>query len=515
MPNDGFRGFPPTAAAVTVSYVGLLVGNGSAVSAGRTLTGTANRITVSNGDGVSGNPTLTVPDAAILNIDEITGTTEITVNESGADLDFRIEGDNSPSLFKTDAGLDAVEITPTTTRASAAGATLNSVNVKAATITVTGTTTTGILNLVTINAPTITDSSAVTITNAATVHISGPPAAAGSVTITYPMALFVESGQVYCGGSLQVVGTTALGTLTLSNALASLYGGTTSTVGLPTICDGRLTLTTGVPVTTSDVTGAGTIYFTPYIGSQVALYDGSVWALHTFTERSLALTLTSGKNYDVFLYDNSGTLTLELSAAWTNDSTRADALTTQNGVYVKSGATTRRYLGTIRASGSNTTEDSQANRLCVNWMNAVPRPLYICPGYSDGNTNTTYATTSTSWTEANGGTGSRAGFLIPLPGWSSKAMVQWYIAAGASSQGLGGLALDSITQSKTCSVTASGAAGAFAAAWAEPLAAGYHYWAMLICRVGANNATIYADFARQGGEAADPRVSSVTGEIMG
>ncbi len=138
---------------------------------------------------------------------------------------------------------------------------------------------------------------------------------------------------------------------------------------------GRLTLTTAVPVTTADVTAAGTLYYTPYVSNTVSLYNGTTWVRQAFTERSLALTLTSGKNYDVFIYDNSGTLTLELSAAWTNDTTRADALALQDGVYVKSGSTGRLWLGTIRASGSNTTEDSYTKRFVWNAYNRVARAL--------------------------------------------------------------------------------------------------------------------------------------------
>lgn len=127
----------------------------------------------------------------------------------------------------------------------------------------------------------------------------------------------------------------------------------------PAICQGRLTLETGVPVSTTDQTAKTSVFFTPYNGNRISVYDGTRWELYTFTERTLALgTLTSGKNYDVFIYDNSGTLTLELSAAWTNDTTRADALTTQDGIFVKSGSTTRRYLGTIRTTSTTTTEDS-------------------------------------------------------------------------------------------------------------------------------------------------------------
>lgn len=140
-------------------------------------------------------------------------------------------------------------------------------------------------------------------------------------------------------------------------------------------CHGRLTLTTALPVTTADVTGATTIYFTPYQGQLVSLYDGTRWKLFVFTERSLALgTLTAALPYDVFLYDNAGTPTLELTA-WTNTTTRATALTAQDGVIVKTGVLTRRYLGTIYTASTTSTEDSGVKRFVWNMYNRVPRPL--------------------------------------------------------------------------------------------------------------------------------------------
>ena len=45
---------------------GILTQTAADTFTGRTITGTANKITVTNGDGVSGNPTLTIPDAVTL-----------------------------------------------------------------------------------------------------------------------------------------------------------------------------------------------------------------------------------------------------------------------------------------------------------------------------------------------------------------------------------------------------------------------------------------------------------------
>lgn len=135
----------------------------------------------------------------------------------------------------------------------------------------------------------------------------------------------------------------------------------------------RLTLTSGTPVTTADVTGASTIYMTPYNGNAISLYTGSVWVVRKTTEISLALSaLTSGRPYDVFCYDNAGTPTLEF-LAWTNDTTRATSLTRQDGVLVKSGDATRRYLGSFYTTGTTTTEDSSRQRLLYNDSNTVAR----------------------------------------------------------------------------------------------------------------------------------------------
>ncbi len=182
---------------------------------------------------------------------------------------------------------------------------------------------------------------------------------------------------------------------TVINGMRTVSGGCVGCAPASQI-SGRLTTESGVPISTSDRTAQGTIYWTPYLGSTVSLYDGSNWASYAFTERSLALTITSGKNYDVFLYNNSGTITLELSAAWTDDNTRATALVLQDGIYVKSGATTRRYVGTIRASGTNQTSDSGGGtttqvggqRYVWNYYNRVGRWLAVF----DSTDSWTYAT---------------------------------------------------------------------------------------------------------------------------
>jgi len=207
-------------------------------------------------------------------------------------------------------------------------------------------------------------------------------------------------------------------------------------------CNGRLTLTTVTPVTTADVTAATTVYFTPYLGDYIALYDGSNWVIRNFTEIHIDLTetqngtTTNGNKvitgltdtsqlivgmlatgtgigaapnaiasidsptqvtlsvnstasatvavtfkavvslpHDIFAFDNAGTVKLEM-VAWTNTTTRATALAFQNGVYVKNGATTRRYLGTIcTTTTGGQTEDSLTSRFVWNYYNSQIRRI--------------------------------------------------------------------------------------------------------------------------------------------
>jgi hypothetical protein len=174
---------------------------------------------------------------------------------------------------------------------------------------------------------------------------------------------------------------------------------------------GRLTVSSGVPVPTTDIS-TSTLYYTPYNGNMISLYDGTSWAAHTFTERTLALgTMVSGKNYDVFIYNNSGTLTLEL-AVWSTDTARLTALALTDGVYLKTGALTRRYLGTFRATSTTTTADSLNNRLVWNANNQVERAVKMDTFTYYGYTGHTY--TTAAWRAWNNDSGLIIGYVVGL-----------------------------------------------------------------------------------------------------
>lgn len=163
-------------------------------------------------------------------------------------------------------------------------------------------------------------------------------------------------------------------------------------------CHGRLTPFSGVPVATSTTSAASTIYFTPYGGNTVDLYESSQWNKHTFSEITISLSgLTTDKNFDVFIYDSDSNDTADAAdvVEWTDDSTRATALATQDGVYVKTGATSRRYVGTFRTHATGETAFDSTERLIWNYYNRID--TFAIAGITTD--SWTYA--STSWRRIN------------------------------------------------------------------------------------------------------------------
>jgi len=158
---------------------------------------------------------------------------------------------------------------------------------------------------------------------------------------------------------------------------------TTSSTVLPSTTEGRLTLTSGSPIVTTDQASKSTIYFTPYLGNQIALYNttSTNWEYLTFTEASIALPATAGVNYDIFAYDVAGTLTLEL-VVWTNITTRATALAKQDSVYVKSGTADHKYLGSVYTPNLGLTDHTATNRYLWNYYHRKKAHMSVGDGNS-------------------------------------------------------------------------------------------------------------------------------------
>lgn len=197
--------------------------------------------------------------------------------------------------------------------------------------------------------------------------------------------------------------------------ISLVYDSGTSTLEIESTAlssvNGRLSLESNVAISTSDQTAKTTLYFVPHNGNFIALYDGTNWSGYSFSQLSLSLSgYAANTNFDIFVYDNAGTLTLE-SLAWTDDTTRATALTTQDGVYVKSGATTRRYIGTIRTTGTTgQCEDSESKRFVWNYYNRVNKKLHASKQQSHTYTSATVRAwaNNTTYGEA------RYGFVVGI-----------------------------------------------------------------------------------------------------
>lgn len=153
--------------------------------------------------------------------------------------------------------------------------------------------------------------------------------------------------------------------------------------GIAAVAQGRLTLETGVAVSITDQLAKTVLYYTPYNGDYVALYNTGLsrWDLYQFTEISLSLSgLAANTNYDIFIYDASGTLTLQ-AVAWSNSgagtSTRASSISQLEGIWVKD-SDKRRLLGTIRTTATaGQCEFSETKRLVCNVANRVSFPCAV------------------------------------------------------------------------------------------------------------------------------------------
>lgn len=152
-----------------------------------------------------------------------------------------------------------------------------------------------------------------------------------------------------------------------AGALASTGGGGSSTPSAP---QGRLTLQTAVPVMVTTQSAKTTFYYTPCVGNQIPLWDGTTMTMTTFPEISVATTDTAknpsaigaSKVNDWFVWNDGGTLRLTHGPDWTNDTTRSagTALTMVNGILLNNASITNgpaasrgTYVGTTRSNASS------------------------------------------------------------------------------------------------------------------------------------------------------------------
>jgi hypothetical protein len=177
---------------------------------------------------------------------------------------------------------------------------------------------------------------------------------------------------------------------------------------------GRLTLTSGVPITTVDV-GGPNLYYTPFLHNIITLWNGYMWAPYEFAEIYLALgTMVANALYDIFAFWNGSSVELEKTQWSGTTNTRTIPVEIIDGRYCKQSNPSRLYLGTIRTDINSTinTCDFLSKRFVFNNYNRRPRRLF-CTDISDS-----WQWTSNSWREANNNPGtlgvSRVGIVLGL-----------------------------------------------------------------------------------------------------
>lgn len=245
---------------------------------------------------------------------------------------------------------------------------------------------------------------------------------------------------------------------------------------------GRLCGVTADPA--GDSPSTATLYYTPYLHNGVKLYDGANWVYYNFSEISLSLAgLTDAYNHDVFLYNNSGTLTLE-TTQWTNATTRATAITRQDGVYVRSGSTGRLYLGTIRASATGQTIDSVAFRYIWNMYNRIDKDVAI----TEATNSWTYATDA--WRSLNNNIANSIGVVCGLNE-GLLDVVMTIMAGGAAA--VVSMNLDGAGIGPVSAYTTGSDVDPLTVRWVGKVGLGYHFLALSENAAGGTTVTFYGD----------------------
>lgn len=277
------------------------------------------------------------------------------------------------------------------------------------------------------------------------------------------------------------------GTYTISSTISGLTG-----LELASVNNGRITLQSGDPTYYNDISGS-TIYYCPYLGNNISLYNVSTssWQLYSFNEISLGLSsLTTDTNYDIFLYDNGSNLVLE-RVAWSNNSTRSVALVYQDGVLVKSGSLNKRYIGTIRSTSTNTTEDSASRRFIFNINNKISKILSA----SDNTTHTYTSSTIRSYRNITTLGLTRTEFIIGLSNQPIDLTCNSVFSTETTTSSVG-LSIDSISVFNTSAVNTTYISPGPALVlyntssdYITNLNAGYHYIQLL--QSGSSITTFY------------------------
>ena len=254
-------------------------------------------------------------------------------------------------------------------------------------------------------------------------NAGGSPATAAALTKTQ-LTTLINAFTSSLSGAVPASSGGLLNFLRADGTFAPLASSLTSPMP-----QGRLTLISGTPVlSTSSGAGVSTIYYTPYLGQLGPNWNGTNFIPAIIPELSLSISgLAAGSVYDVFYWNNSGTMTLVCGPAWTNATTRSagTAVARVQGILVNSvsisggpSAGYGIYIGTIAtdAGGATVTFNPQpasaaggpTNGAWVGLWNQYNR-VNLCASEQDSTSSWAYAVAT--WRAANGSSNNRITFV--------------------------------------------------------------------------------------------------------
>ena len=203
--------------------------------------------------------------------------------------------------------------------------------------------------------------------------------------------------------------------------------------GSTTPPQGRLTLISGMSVSSADVAAATTLFFTPSIeGSGVPLNDGSGnFAMTRFPECSQATAdlskspaaVTANNNYDIFAWMDGAVARATRGPAWLNPTSRGTGVSTSEidftGAYptnkfgITNGPLANRgtLVGTVRSDGSAALQDTHLLRYVCNAYNTVPRFMSVVE-----TTNSWPGVATNQYRLVNNNAANVCSFVVCLPG---------------------------------------------------------------------------------------------------
>jgi hypothetical protein len=229
----------------------------------------------------------------------------------------------------------------------------------------------------------------------------------------------------------------------------------------------------------TSVASATRVYYTPYAGNIVPIFDGTNMIATAFSEISQMTTDTAkspaavaaSKVYDIFVWNDAGTIRATRGPAWTNSTTRGYTLTRTNGFLLNTSSITNgpaalrgTYVGTIASDASGLINfvfgGAASNGLAgiFHVWNAYNR---VDVGCSVIDTAALYTYTSTAVRQAHGSATMQVSFVVGLAEDAVDVSYQDQVVtvAAAGAQVIVALGFDTVT---ALSATAN---------WSSPAAA--------------------------------------------